>query len=213
MKMENAYKISLDEEAVKLEERRVRLVLDKFGLQKFTRQVIDAEYSEGSGERRLTFRGFDVVFPGFPIRLVVTPFYRLADYSTCSQTALFRNFRHYLPYRQFDDILEATAECGDGRPVGLVYCWPGIKDGLILHTGRFPVNDFAQVLPWKGQHLAVHHFRRFVRTLAAGDWTEESLIEYVRFRADYDAAWGELIPAGFRPRAERIYRDLLRRLF
>ena len=37
--------------------------------------------------------------------------------------------------------------------------------------------------------------------------------EYVRFRADYDAVWGELIPAGFRPRAERIYRDLLRRLF
>jgi hypothetical protein len=38
-------------------------------------------------------------------------------------------------------------------------------------------------------------------------------IEYLRFRADYDAVWATLIPAGFRPRAERIYRDILRRLF
>ncbi len=38
-------------------------------------------------------------------------------------------------------------------------------------------------------------------------------VEYIRFRRDYDVAWGELIPRGFRPQAEEIYRELLTNLF
>jgi hypothetical protein len=38
-------------------------------------------------------------------------------------------------------------------------------------------------------------------------------VEYVRFRPDHDAVWGALIPRGFRPQAERIYRELLTALF
>lgn len=42
---------------------------------------------------------------------------------------------------------------------------------------------------------------------------EGAAVEYVRFREDYDTAWGELIPAGFRPTAEATYKRLLDRLF
>ena len=38
-------------------------------------------------------------------------------------------------------------------------------------------------------------------------------VEYVRFRSDYDAVWGELIPQEFRPKAKAIYRELLTTLF
>ena len=38
-------------------------------------------------------------------------------------------------------------------------------------------------------------------------------VEYIRFRRDHDVAWEELIPRGFRTRAEGIYRELLTGLF
>jgi hypothetical protein len=44
-------------------------------------------------------------------------------------------------------------------------------------------------------------------------YERRAAVEYVRFRPDYDAAWRELIPGGFRARAEGIYREILTRLF
>ena len=41
----------------------------------------------------------------------------------------------------------------------------------------------------------------------------QAAVEYVRFRSEYDSAWGELIPLGFRGKAEEIYRNLLGKLF
>jgi hypothetical protein len=34
-------------------------------------------------------------------------------------------------------------------------------------------------------------------------------VEYVRFRVDYDAVWHELLPSGFRRKAETVYKNLL----
>lgn len=115
------------------------------------------------------------MFPGFPICLETVPFYRLIEHSTCSQTALFRNFQRYVPYQKFNDVLEATSKRARGRPVGLVYPWQGITNGLILHNGDFPMKDFGQTIPWKDQFLTVRHFGRFLRMLAAQDWTLDSL--------------------------------------
>ena len=130
---------------------------------------------EVTGRQWLGFMGFNRVFPGFPICLEARPLYRLVQHSTCSQTALFRNFRRYVPYEQYQEILESTAERAGRRPVGLLYRWQGIKHGLVLHNGDFPTTDFKQTLPWGKGHLTVEHFGRFVRTLAAGKLTLESL--------------------------------------
>jgi hypothetical protein len=115
------------------------------------------------------------MFPGFPIHLKAKPLYGLADHSTCSQTALFRDFRRYLPYQQFQKVLDSVADRAGGRPVGLLYRWPGIRYGLILHNGDFPMHDFVQTMPLGNERVTVCHFRRFVRTLAVGGSTLESL--------------------------------------
>ena len=57
----------------------------------------------------------------------------------------------------------------------MLYRWQGVKHGLILHDGDFPSCDFVQSFPWGDQCLTVQHFRRFLKTLAAGPWTPESL--------------------------------------
>jgi hypothetical protein len=41
----------------------------------------------------------------------------------------------------------------------------------------------------------------------------KAAVEYIRFRRDYDAVWGELIPQEFRSKAKTIYRELLKTLF
>lgn len=41
----------------------------------------------------------------------------------------------------------------------------------------------------------------------------QAAVEYVRFRADYDRAWGTLIPRGFQEKAKGLYRGLLHQLF
>ena len=38
-------------------------------------------------------------------------------------------------------------------------------------------------------------------------------VEYIRFRCDYDAVWGQLIPREFRSTAKTIYRELLKNMF
>jgi hypothetical protein len=162
-------------EAATLEESRVRLILQEFGLQDWTVALRHEEHCHTGEEARLSFTAFDTVFPGFPIYLEARPLYALADHSTCSQTALFRNFHRYLPYRQFEEVLNSAAERAGGRPVGLLYRWPGITYGLILHNGDFLMRDFVQTMPLGNGQVTVCHFRRFVRTLAVGEWTLESL--------------------------------------
>jgi hypothetical protein len=44
---------------------------------------------------------------------------------------------------------------------------------------------------------------------AADDMEKRAALQYIRFRADYDATWEYLIPDGFGRRAEGIYRWLL----
>ena len=172
--MENAHDLSFQREAANWEVICVKAILREFGLTACIPRLLD-EYWGLEGEKRLTIGAFDRVFPGFPICLEAMPFYRLDSYSTCSQTALFRNYRRYLPYRWFKRVLENTAHRAEGRPVGLVYRWPGVQNGVILHNGDFPTRDFQQKLPWGKGHVTVQHFRRFVRTLAAGDWTMQTL--------------------------------------
>lgn len=172
--MNQAYLPSLEEETAKLEQARVELILQVFGLNEWRGQVLDAQ-AQASGRQQLGLAGFDRVFPGFPVCLVAKPLYRLVEHSTCSQTALFRNYRRYVAYEQFLEIWEDTAEHASGRPIGLLYRWQGVKHGLILHNGNFPSRDFRQVFPWGKKRLTVEHFRRFVRTLAAGKWDLDSL--------------------------------------
>jgi len=172
--MNDSYVPSLQEEAAKLEQARVEFILREFGLLDWRGTILDAQ-KQISGKKRLGFAGFDQIFPGFPICLESQPFYRLVEHSTCSQTALFRNFRRYVPYEKFQDVLDSIGERAGARPVGVLYRWQGVKHGLIIHNGDFPAADFKQVLPWGKNYLTVQHFGRFVRTLAVGQWNLESL--------------------------------------
>ncbi|MEI8371661.1 MAG: HTH domain-containing protein [Planctomycetota bacterium] len=172
--MTNAYVPSFQEETAKLEQSRVKFILREFGLQDWLGGVLDAQ-KHITGQKRLGFVGFDQLFPGFPICLEVQPFYRLVEHGTCSQTALFRDFRRYIPYERFGEVLDCVGERAGGRPVGAIFRWQGINHGLIIHNGDFPTKDFKQVFPWGKRHLTVEHFDRFVRTLAASAWNLDSL--------------------------------------
>ena len=181
--------LSFQQETARLEESRVRLILREFGLQDWATKLLIKDHHHTGEEARLSFATFNAVFPGFPIYLEARPLYALANHSTCSQTTLFRNFRQYLPYRQFQEVLDDAVELAGGRPVGMLYRWPGITHGLILHNGDFPMRDFVQTLPWGNGQVTVCHFRRFVRTLAAGEWTLQSLRDRTVPKESVKDAW------------------------
>ena len=172
--MEAVYAESLEWAAARQDKQRVKLILHEFGLQKWRGQVYDEHYAV-TGDRRLSVAAFNRVFPGFPIHLKSLPLYGLGSHTRCNQTAMFRDFRKYVPYEQFlaeQDTLQAEAF---GRPIGILYRWPGIRHGLILHNGEFPTNGFKQTFMDDAVRVTVEHFGRFLRTLAAGDITLESL--------------------------------------
>ena len=172
--MVSAYAESLHEEAAKLERARVGLVLKAFGLQAWVGQVLDAHYGL-TGQRRLSFAAFDQVFPGFPICLEASLLYRLVEHSTCSQAAMYRDFRRYVPYERFLEVREALEARARGRPIGLLYRWEGLRSGLILHDGEFPTKGFQQTYTQGPVRVTVEGFGRFVRTLATTGATLEAL--------------------------------------
>ena len=172
--MPTAYPLSFSHEAANLEKSRVELVLRVFGLRNWVGQVIEEHYRL-QGERRLSFAAFDRVFPGFPICLEASLLYRLVEHTTCSQAAMFRDFRRYVPYQRFLEIEESLTERAKGRPIGLLYRWEGLKPGLILHNGEFPGAGFKQTYTHGPTRVTVEYFGRFVRTLAATNSTVESL--------------------------------------
>ena len=172
--MDNLYELTFQAEATTLEESRVTLMLRVFGLQDWLGPLRD-EHRRLTGERGLSLRAFDQLFPGFPICLEARPLYRLVEHSTCSQAAMFRNFRRYVPYEQFLKAQDALAESAQGRPIGLLYRWEGLRDGLIIHNGDFPTQGFKQTYTHGPTRVTVEPFARLVRTLAATKWTLESL--------------------------------------
>lgn len=146
-----------------LERSRVKLVLRRFGLEDWSARLLEEQDRLG-GPPVLSFEAFDNLFPGFPICLEVLPLYRPGTRDRCSQTAMFRDFRQYTPYQQFLEIREGRA-CG--RPIGILYRWPSLRDGLILHDGDFPTKNFKQIYTRGHERVTVEHFGRFLRTLAA----------------------------------------------
>ncbi len=186
--MVTAYAGSFHEEAVQLEKTRVDLVLRAFGLQNWVGQVLDAHYGL-TGQRRLSFAAFDRLFPGFPICLEASLLYRLVEHSTCSQAAMFRDFRRYVPYERFLELRETLVARARGRPIGLLYRWEGLSSGLILHDGDFSTKGFQQTYTQGPVRVAVESFGRFVRTLAAASPTLDSL----RSPAVEDAAGGTTV--------------------
>jgi hypothetical protein len=166
--------ISRESEARKFEHSQLRLVLAEMGLQGVERDVCDAHLAL-TGEQGLSFLALDQVFPGFPILFVATSMYGLVNRVECSQTSLFRDYQRYLPCQQYESIREMVEDKARGRPVGMLYRWQGVKYGLILHDGDFPLRDFAQVFPWGERRLTAQHFRRFLKTLVADHRTPESL--------------------------------------
>ncbi len=170
----SAYAASLEQTAARQERQRVELVLREFGLQDWRAKVFDEHYVL-TGDRKLSFRAFDRVFPGFPVCLESLPLYRLGTHTRCSQTAMFRNFRDYVPFRQFLDIREWLWTLSSGRPIGILYRWPGIRHGLILHDGEFATAGFKQTFVEGSVRVTIEHFRRLLQTLAASDISVESL--------------------------------------
>jgi hypothetical protein len=168
------YKLSFAKAAAMLERRRVALVLKEFGLEHRRSELLEADYCAGSGDRRLSFAAFDTVFPDFPICLEVRQLYRLVHHTTCSQTAMFRDFRRHIAYQAYHGIREVLAERCRGRPLGMLYCWQGIKHGLVLHDGDFPSEGFKQTFVDGKERLTVEPFRLLIRTLVATGWTPKS---------------------------------------
>ena len=121
-----------DQRALKWESTRVEATVRRHKLHK---SVVSELRKQSAGE--LTFDGFNVKFPNFPVVLTGTamagmkPLHRNTE---AIHPMWFKSFRN-LPFISFYEDQLVAADRHDPRPLGLVFPRKGFRDGLILHNG------------------------------------------------------------------------------
>ena len=120
------------------EGRRMEFVLGQFGLSKRIPEL-RADERIGTGNPSPTFTAFERAFPGFPIALKFRPIPRVDRRVDCTLPSLLKEFRRSILFKEFDAYERAyrRSSPGDTRPFGLIYPYPRVKQGFILHDGDF----------------------------------------------------------------------------
>lgn len=115
---------------VRWEEQVVSRLLTVLGLTKLRPQLRQAE-AERTGVARLTLVQFFEFVPQFPVFLISSAMYKIAEDATIQR--LFQRFEKTRLYQTFDNSVDLLPPEREDAPYGLVVRWPYLKNGLIIH--------------------------------------------------------------------------------
>jgi hypothetical protein len=156
----------------KFEDQRVRMVLEAFGLAEVRFELLD-DHAKQYGTRRLTFGGFRERFPSFPVLLEARYVGAVAD--RVDPGDLFRRFANTLVTDLYLEAYARHIENADGRPVGLVIPFAGVRSGVVVHNGAFDGGTTRLVHRVPGGQpphvLTAEPFDGFLKYVAGAGWT------------------------------------------
>lgn len=156
----------------RFEDQRVKYVLEEFRMMRHLRSLLD-DGAERYGDRRLTFDGFDAMFPSFPIRLDVHCQGHVAEH--CPPSKMFRDFGATFLYRRYLETYVRFQGDAFARPIGLVLPFDGFYGGMVIHNGIFDTRVAKMSFPVPGDVppylVTVEPFRSLISYLAQSGWT------------------------------------------
>jgi hypothetical protein len=121
-----------------------------FRLESFLKShVIEWTYTV-VGVRQLSLPGFDKVFPSFPMQLQVQKFRHLPEHLTVSR--FFSDLRSQPFIKAYRRLLKEAPEDVREKPIGLVFHWPFLRGGLVIHDQEPDLNVPGVRVFWTCEH-------------------------------------------------------------
>lgn len=132
--LNNKFSAFRADEAVRYEEDLVHRLLTRFSLQRVKHDLLQASIAS-TGMNRLTLDGFCVHFSDFPYYLGARIIRKVSERVTPSR--LFKAFGTTELVKQYGDLLDAAEFEAQARSIGMVFPWPNLPPGLIMHNETF----------------------------------------------------------------------------
>lgn len=119
-----------------------KYLLQFYKLQKYKSEV-EAVRDHKTGESGLSIAGFFARFPDFPVYLITDRLPYI--HHDLQVAALFKSMQRRRIVQRFDDLVsdEVPEDYSDGN-VGVVFSYPPISRGMILHNASESVTDYVK---------------------------------------------------------------------
>lgn len=143
------------------EEKQVRFLVQRLGLQAYTRQLREAS-EDGSG--RLTFSAFNDSFPSFPILLASSTLggAKLHIDPRAFLPAMFKRFDAVPFVKAYEEVFEKFHPHAHDRAIGLVFRRNGFQHGMVIFNDLELPNYSGLSLMYQGGDKK-HRHRLYVQ--------------------------------------------------
>lgn len=131
------------ERELQFEQEVLSSLLTKFKLTSMRRELAK-EHERNVGQFRATLDEFCHTFYDFPLYLQARVIPGVGKKESVSK--LFQKFTDTSIVRYFEELLAVVGE--DGRPAGMIFSWPFVPLGLIIHNSTTLEHDGVS-LTWK----------------------------------------------------------------
>jgi hypothetical protein len=149
-------------EEAAFEEKTVKYLLSHYGLAKSKWELLETQ-KKLTGGYNLTLHQFQEHFGSFPVYLVSAKIKDIAKDFTLLK--VFKTFMARKIIKHYKDLRETVPEEYRGRPYGMVFYFPYMSRGLILHNGD-EQHDGVKIIWSDGpRRLCVEPFDQFLDAL------------------------------------------------
>jgi len=131
-------------------EEVVKLLLKRYRISKEHRLAMLEESERRFGTRHLSLDLFLKFFPTFPMVLQCVYIWQIAK--RISIADLFGNFGRTPLVQFYEEFYKTAVEDTDSRSFGLVFNWPHVRGGLVLHNHVIDTRVDGTRLLWTSQN-------------------------------------------------------------
>lgn len=150
----------IDEAA--FEEKTVKYLLSRYGLTKAKWELLETQ-KKLTGGYKLTLYQFHEYFGSFPAYLVAAKIKDIAK--DCTIQKMFKRFMARKIIKYYKDLRETVPDEYRGRLYGMVFYFPYMSRGLILHNGDEHHDGVKVVWQDGNRSLCVEPFDQFLDSL------------------------------------------------
>lgn len=153
----------------RFEHSLVDYLLKKFGMSRWRGELLQLRRTR-IDDSLLQLQDFCYTFTDFPMYLGSRVIPHIAKKNPFSR--FFLGFETTQLVQKYDEFLDSMSD--EGRPLGLVFRWPNVPHGMLLHNGVIDHAEDGAKLVWcrESDQLTLQPFSLFVRSVQTWRPTE-----------------------------------------